>query len=610
MNATDGGRDNLFGETAANNSRVKFGSPHWVDFGQNMEYSPDGKAYLVGHGATSPQSHQAWMLGDEVYMARVVPTVANIADRSRYEFFAGGAGAEAKWVTGNVSAATPLLNWTNHTGVVTMSYFRGLRKYVMVLSTVSIYPFTNRAFDTYFLESDSITGPWSYITYMRNFGPEAYFVNHPTKFLAKQADTATKTFTAFLMYSANFACCSGVPPRPANSGYHMNLQLARFNLSSAFSQRLAAAYATSDNHRREQVVPTTLKLDDEATAQKELTATVHTDETHPVSPLYLGCHSDSGFVHQPRGFYAQMVVGESFEQNIEGVCDPTCWTYFKDPDVQASVALSDSPKFSMESNHSVRKKFADCFHGQHCLSVTIQNKPATPSTPGNPGQPGSPIYHGGAGARNRGLGNEGFHLLKGKQYEGYLHVKSDNGNNSLVVSLEGDTLETLASQEFPVVSTNNTWVRFNFTLVPNASTTCSSAEGDLFVNCGTYKGLPAAGHACIKCGGGLKLTVTKGSMDMDYVVLMPGAWNRLADKSGKPLPVLKSGADVLRKMGTRVIRQGGSFATEAEASKSPHPNPNAVANHSYYEWQKWTGPPECRASAGAWWANTYMSGWG
>ncbi|GHU63186.1 hypothetical protein FACS1894123_05460 [Bacteroidia bacterium] len=30
---------------------VKIGSPHFVDFGKNMEYSPDGKAYMVAHGA-------------------------------------------------------------------------------------------------------------------------------------------------------------------------------------------------------------------------------------------------------------------------------------------------------------------------------------------------------------------------------------------------------------------------------------------------------------------------------------------------------------------------------------------------------------------------------
>ena len=29
-----------------------------------------------------------------------------------------------------------------------------------------------------------------------------------------------------------------------------------------------------------------------------------------------GCHSDSGFTHQPRGFYAQLIYGESFEGDL------------------------------------------------------------------------------------------------------------------------------------------------------------------------------------------------------------------------------------------------------------------------------------------------------
>ena len=44
----------------------------------------------MGHGASSPGAIQAWMLGDEVYMARVTPTVANIADKTKWEFYAGG----------------------------------------------------------------------------------------------------------------------------------------------------------------------------------------------------------------------------------------------------------------------------------------------------------------------------------------------------------------------------------------------------------------------------------------------------------------------------------------------------------------------------------------
>ena len=59
MNATSAA-DNLFGETGQlpnmnkGPKRIKFGTPHWVDFGQELKHSPDGKAYIVGHGATLP----------------------------------------------------------------------------------------------------------------------------------------------------------------------------------------------------------------------------------------------------------------------------------------------------------------------------------------------------------------------------------------------------------------------------------------------------------------------------------------------------------------------------------------------------------------------------
>merc|ERR1719272_2075155 len=38
-----------------------------------------------------------------------------------------------------------------------------------------------------------------------------------------------------------------------------------------------------------------------------------TNVTHQLNPLFMGCHSDSGYTHEARGFYAQMVLGESFE---------------------------------------------------------------------------------------------------------------------------------------------------------------------------------------------------------------------------------------------------------------------------------------------------------
>jgi len=243
VNATSGS-DNLFGETAANNTRVKFGAPHWVDFGQNMELSPDGKAYLIGHGGAPSPNIQAWMLGDNIHMARVLPTVEHIADKSKWEFYAGGNGADAKWVTGDVAAAVPMLDWVHHTGTTTMTYFPGIKKYILTTSTATNWPMMTEQFDTYFMESDSITGPWSIVTYMSKFGPEAYFVNHPSKFSAVRANTTSKSYDAFLMYSANFAYHNGA--EPPNSGYHMNLQQARFPLSDSFAAKLAVEYAAAD----------------------------------------------------------------------------------------------------------------------------------------------------------------------------------------------------------------------------------------------------------------------------------------------------------------------------------------------------------------------------
>jgi len=238
--------DNLFGEVGdplkdpTGPARVKFGTPHWVDFGQELEHSPDGKAYLVAHGATSPDSTEMWMLGDQVYLARVTPTVGNIDDRTKWEFYAGGHGSAAKWVAGDVSKATPLVEFTNHTGCTTMTYFAGIKKYIMSINTASHYPtMDNGNFDTYFLESDDITGPWSLVTWMRNFGPQVYFSNFVSKFTAKQANMTSKTFESFLMYSANYDPGTG-GSNPPNSAYHMNLQQSRFSLSDAFAARLEA----------------------------------------------------------------------------------------------------------------------------------------------------------------------------------------------------------------------------------------------------------------------------------------------------------------------------------------------------------------------------------
>jgi hypothetical protein len=70
---------------------------------------------------------------------------------------------------------------------------------------------------TYILEADTITGPWRIVTYMKDFGEQAYFVNIPSKFISADG----KTF--WLCYSANF--CDGwngetpLKSNPPGSGY-------------------------------------------------------------------------------------------------------------------------------------------------------------------------------------------------------------------------------------------------------------------------------------------------------------------------------------------------------------------------------------------------------
>jgi len=216
--------DNLFGESAPDNhtSKVKFGAPHVVDFGRELEHSPDGKMYIVGHGASEPYSPTSWMQASEVYMARVSPTVAAVEDRSQWQFFAGqNSDGTDKWASGDVSQAKPILTWANTTGVTTMTYLPAVKKYILCISTPTFSPFTERQFDTYLLESSSLTGPFSMVTYMREFGPESYFVNIPSKFVASEVD-ADGSLTMYLSYSANFAFRSQA--NPPGSGYHWTLQ--------------------------------------------------------------------------------------------------------------------------------------------------------------------------------------------------------------------------------------------------------------------------------------------------------------------------------------------------------------------------------------------------
>ena len=180
---------------------VKMGAPHFVDFGRNMQHSPDGKAYLVAMGAEpdDPKPRYAnlsWISADQVYLARVRPSIENINDITKYEFFAGHDGSGRPRWTHDFARIKPLLDWNNNMGCVTVTYDAPLKKYLMCVTDG--WP-TVAKMNSYILEADALTGPWRLVTYMKAFGEQGYFLNFPSKFISDDGRTL------WLCYSGNFS---------------------------------------------------------------------------------------------------------------------------------------------------------------------------------------------------------------------------------------------------------------------------------------------------------------------------------------------------------------------------------------------------------------------
>jgi len=217
--------DALFPELGRLGGPVELGAPHFVDFGKNMKHSPDGKAYLVGHGGTEPdeedrQANLSWITGDQIYMCRVKPSPESINDESAHEYFAGhDAVGQPTW-SDDFQNIKPLIEWDNNCGCVTATYNPALDRYLMCITAG--WP-TIKTMDTYILESERLTGPWRLVTYMEDLGEQAYFVNFPSPFIGRDGRTA------WLCYAANFTDQehNKWPARPPGSAYAMSLHEVR-----------------------------------------------------------------------------------------------------------------------------------------------------------------------------------------------------------------------------------------------------------------------------------------------------------------------------------------------------------------------------------------------
>ncbi len=206
---------------------VKIGSPHFVDFGRNMQYSPDGKAYLVAHGSDQKfyptrYANNSWISGDQIYLLRVKPSPDTINDLGSYEFYAGpDASGQPIW-TRDFASIKPLLEWQNNMGCVTVTFNPPLKKYLMCVTDG--WP-TVAKMNSYILAADELTGPWRLVTYMRAFGEQAYFLNFPSKFISPDGTRL------WLCYSGNFATdWNGMKIEANPPGSHYGLVLQEVEL--------------------------------------------------------------------------------------------------------------------------------------------------------------------------------------------------------------------------------------------------------------------------------------------------------------------------------------------------------------------------------------------
>lgn len=272
--------------------------------------------------------------------------------------------------------------------------------------------------------------------------------------------------------------------------------------------------------------------------------------THIINPLVIGCHSDDGYTRQPRGIYSQMVLPEAFESNPDGH-----WLNATTGNIVSSVAS--------DSKHP--------FNGVPSMQFTY--------TSGSGGF---------AGLSNRGLGQEGYSLEASRDYEGYIFVQGTGAQAAtLYIALRDYTTNTVLAQQTFTVLPGTSWVQLNFSLTTSAGTTCVGIEpgSDPVIDCGTN--FPAPAHVCVRCGGEFIVGLTApGTVNVGYVFLQPGTWGRFNGQ-----PVLLSYAQTLQAMGTRVIRQGGTFSQTMA-------------------WKQWRGPAWTRPSMGHVWGQSLVSGWG
>ena len=297
-----------------------------------------------------------------------------------------------------------------------------------------------------------------------------------------------------------------------------------------------------------------------------------TNVTHSVNPLYMGCHLDLGYSHQPQALFSQIVYSASYELG-----DPTQkWDPAKTPNGIGWVPFAETA--DVKGNMTFDASTTLTNHSTLHLTKT---------------DTGTGVY----GVANRGLGHEGLVFQGSKSYEGYVIVSGPSAATVTVQILDRSVSppKELASEDLEFAG--GEWTKLSFSITPSAGTTCVGVQpgSDPTVGCPVYNNTysPTArmsdlkAHICVKCGGEFVVGVRKGAINLGFSFLQPGQWGRLGN-----LSVLASGVKLLQDMGVTAIRQGGSFS-----------------KMETYFWKHWI-PLEPSGMPSVVWKDDIETGWG
>ena len=224
----------LFGETGMWGYPVKIGAPHFVDFGRNMEHSPDGKAYSrrPRRPGARPQAalrqpeldqrrpdlpaprHAEHRQHERRLQVRVLrrprcPRQTRLDERLRQDPAADRLEQQLRLCHRHLRRPAEEVPDVRH------------RRLAHLRQDEFLHP-----------RSNEITGPWRLVTYMKEFGEQGYFLNIPTKFISPDGRTA------WLCYSGNFAKdWRGAVMQEKPPGSHYGLVLQQIRLLDETTRR-------------------------------------------------------------------------------------------------------------------------------------------------------------------------------------------------------------------------------------------------------------------------------------------------------------------------------------------------------------------------------------